>query len=410
MFAGWVDSPNGLGGVNAVIPGTPLSVNSHQIQFNLGVQGGENGFDWQQQESLRDLQPAHQRRPGPGLIDIGAYAQHPYSFAPFQLCAAGAPPPPEPAEEVVTPQGPEMDPDAFQPVLSAYGQWVDVAPYGMIWKPNPDVVGPDFVPYGNRRPLDVDRRRLDLGLGLSVGLGDVPLRQLDCVDGPGPGCPARLGAGVGQLAVRRRARGLGPIGYGGAEIVFPGYHYCYVDSAHFGEPNFWEYRVRPERIEFAERQTRVMEGGTRYVNGRPVVTANAGPPRAEIERAAGHPIRPTPMAEVAKQHPVMPPANAKGVHYAKAPAPRTPSSPRRSRRRLILRQEPPEAGACVPRSTRRAPRQEAVDPAAERAPARPAKRSGPREVRSTRRRPSPVTPPRRPRLRSRSPRSCRRPR
>lgn len=35
----------------------------------------------------------------------------------------------------------------FYEVLSPYGEWFDVAPYGPVWRPYHDVVGPDFVPY-----------------------------------------------------------------------------------------------------------------------------------------------------------------------------------------------------------------------------------------------------------------------
>ncbi len=37
--------------------------------------------------------------------------------------------------------------DVFTAALAGYGAWVDVAPYGKVWQPSPDLVGPDFVPY-----------------------------------------------------------------------------------------------------------------------------------------------------------------------------------------------------------------------------------------------------------------------
>ena len=333
-FGGWVDSPNGLGSVNAVIPGTPLSVNGHQIQFNIGLQGGENGFDWQQQNPCARFNLLIDNFQNGGMIDIGAYSQHPNSYAPFEVCAAyGAPPPPAPVaeapppeappEEVSTPLGPEMDVDAFTPVLSAYGQWANIDPYGSVWFPNPDAVGPDFVPYGSGGHWMMTDAGWTWASDYSWGWTAFHYGNWINVDGRWGWVPGRIWSPAwvnwrfgGGFA------GWGPIGWRGEEIVFPGYHYYYVDNAHFAERNFREYRVGPERIEVVERGARPMP--TRYVEGRPVVSVNAGPPRAEIEHASGHSIRPVPMAQVAKQQHMIPPSNAKGVHYAGGASPSHP--------------------------------------------------------------------------------------
>src|SRR6185436_2559614 len=34
--------------------------------------------------------------------------------------------------------------------LDAYGIWVDIPPYGVVWQPDPQMVGPDFYPYGTQ--------------------------------------------------------------------------------------------------------------------------------------------------------------------------------------------------------------------------------------------------------------------
>jgi hypothetical protein len=137
--------------------------------------------------------------------------------------------------------------------------------------------------------------------------------------------------------------GWGPIGWRGEEIVYPGYHYCYVDNAHFAEVNFREYRVPPERIVVVERDARPMP--TRYANGHVVVSVNAGPPRAEIEHASGHSIRPVPMAQVAKQQHMMPPASAKGVHYSNGAS---PSHPFVAQKVQATNRPPPAGGAGHP--------------------------------------------------------------
>ncbi len=323
-FGGWVDSPSGLGGVNAVIPGTPLSVNGRQIQFNIGLQGGENGFDWQQQSPCARFNLLIDNFQNGGMIDIGAYSQHPNSYAPFEVCATYAPPPapvaeqppPEaPPEEVSTPLGPEMDVDAFQPALSAYGQWINVDPYGLIWQPNPGVVGPDFVPYGSGGHWIMTDAGWTWASDYPWGWATFHYGNWIWANGGWAWVPGRVWS---PAWVNWRYGGgfcgWGPIGWEGQEIVFPGYHYYYVDNAHFAEVNFREYRVPPERIAVVERDARPMP--TRYANGHVVVSVNAGPPRAEIEHASGHSIRPVPMAKIAAKQHMMPPAGAKGVHYA----------------------------------------------------------------------------------------------
>lgn len=49
-------------------------------------------------------------------------------------CASAPPPPPPTAID-------------FKGELSRYGEWIVVAPYGRVWHPNAQLVGPDFVPY-----------------------------------------------------------------------------------------------------------------------------------------------------------------------------------------------------------------------------------------------------------------------
>jgi len=53
----------------------------------------------------------------------------------ISLAGCATPPPPPP---------PVID---FRAELSRYGEWIVVAPYGRLWHPNTQIVGPDFVPY-----------------------------------------------------------------------------------------------------------------------------------------------------------------------------------------------------------------------------------------------------------------------
>ena len=58
----------------------------------------------------------------------------------------GAVPPPGSAEAGYSDDDPSAL-TAFRDVLDPNGTWVDDPAYGLVWVPNPDVVGPDFEPY-----------------------------------------------------------------------------------------------------------------------------------------------------------------------------------------------------------------------------------------------------------------------
>ncbi len=106
------------------------------------------------------------------------------------------------------------DPQAaaqFDETLSPYGTWVDDDVYGRVWQPSAEVGRRRFLALRHRGALAVDRVRLDLDLRLGLGLGAVSLRPL------ARRRRARLvldaghavGAGLGQLARRRRLRRAG---------------------------------------------------------------------------------------------------------------------------------------------------------------------------------------------------------
>ncbi|MHB8417379.1 MAG: DUF6600 domain-containing protein [Myxococcales bacterium] len=319
QFQGWIDSPGGVGAVNPVVPGTPLSVNWRQVQFNVGVQGGENGFDWQQPSPCVQLSLLQDGKQQPWGVDVGAYAGHPPSYAPFELCAgapfqppvAEAAPPPEEAADVETPLGPEMDPDAFQPVLAPYGSWVDLPPYGLVWQPSPAVVGSDFTPYSSGGHWVYS----DAGWTWSSDYpwGWAPFHYGNWIFAAGswdwiPGrvwAPAWVSWRYGGGAV-----GWAPLGPGGAVERVP---YVFVEARRMTEANLRYHLITgPRAIEYERRAPVILSA--RYAGGRAIVPVRAGPPPREIERAVGHPIRPVAMAQLSRR--AMPPVDIRGVHYA----------------------------------------------------------------------------------------------
>ncbi len=323
QFTGWVDSPQGLGGANPVVPGTPLNVNWRQIQYNIGVQGGENGFDWQQSAPCATFSLVQDGQQQPFQVDVGAYSGHPPSYAPFELCSVmpgyAAPPPvaaaPPPVEEqpvdVESPLGPEMDPAAFQSVLAPYGSWMNIPPYGLAWQPYAGVVGPDFVPYGTAGNWVYS----DAGWvwNSEYPWGWATFHYGNWVTTPTgwawvPGsvwAPAWVSWRYGDGIV-----GWAPMGPGGVVENVP---YVFCEPRYMIEPHFARYLIRgPRAIEY-ERRAPVITS-IRYVGGRPVVPVRAGPPPREIERFVGRPIRPVAMTVVARRS--MPPPTVRGVRYA----------------------------------------------------------------------------------------------
>ncbi|HUB09814.1 MAG TPA: DUF6600 domain-containing protein, partial [Myxococcales bacterium] len=338
QFSGWVDSPSGIRGVVPVVPGTPLSVSWRLIQYNIGLQGGENGFDWQQAAPCAQFSLLQDGRQQPGWIDVGAYAGHPPSYAPFQLCSGGAGPPPvaqgygappqqaegygapppsaEPSPpeaqpvDVETPLGPEMDPDAFQQVLAPYGNWIDVPPYGTVWQPSPAVVGPDFVPYTHGHWVYSDAGWV---WSSDYPWGWAPFHYGNWIWAAGGWCwvpgrvwaPAWVSWRYGDGIV-----GWAPIGPGGeVEHV----HYVFCEPRYMMERRWGAHLIRGDRAIAYERRAPVI-ASIRYEHGRAVVPTHAGPPPHDIERATGRSIHPVAMKELSRR--AMPPANTRGVHYA----------------------------------------------------------------------------------------------
>ncbi len=77
----------------------------------------------------------------------------------------------------------------FYDDLSQYGQWVEVEKYGAVWQPTQV---PEGLAALYQRPLGAHHRRQCLRVRGTVGLGHLPLRQLDAHRGQ------RLGLGAGR--------------------------------------------------------------------------------------------------------------------------------------------------------------------------------------------------------------------
>jgi len=71
-----------------------------------------------------------------------------------------------------TAQGVGVSFQLFYDELSPYGQWVEYPGYNYVWIPD---AGPDFSPYATSRTLGAYFLRMDMGVGLPLGLGSVPL-------------------------------------------------------------------------------------------------------------------------------------------------------------------------------------------------------------------------------------------
>ncbi len=218
------------------------------------------------------------------------------------------------AQEVTVNVGPEMDPTAFQPVLSPYGEWVEVDGYGRVWRPYSAAVGADFTPYGtNGHWVYTDEGWVWVS---DYAWGWAPFHYGNWVYADEgwawiPGsvwAPAwvqwRYGGGYVGWAP------LGPAGVVAVGRVYPA-RYSYVDVHNFTAVNIHEHLITGVRAEAVASHTTVITSA-RVVNGRPIAVASAGPRPAEIARVTGHSVTPVAVHSLA----VAPPASVKGVHYA----------------------------------------------------------------------------------------------
>ncbi len=325
QFQGQVQAPEGVYNVRSTDPRTPLEISGNVISFNYSVQGGEKGFDWSGNGPMsfnltvdgRDRSEKvrigyAEQRPYPGGIQLypGGGASEPMAMAP-----TGDSPPEDDTANMQSAEGPEVDPDSFQAVLSPYGQWVNDPEYGTIWRPYPQVVGPDYSPYSYGRWAYTD-----LGWTWVSGYdwGWAPFHYGNWVytDGFWGWVPGRVWApawvswryGGGYV-------GWAPVApYGHRTVVVEPGRYSYVTVGGFQSTGYYnrEVIVTGPRAERIHGQTSELASAS-YVGGRAVVPVHAGPSPTVIGHDSGRPVVPV---QASTLHAVGPPANQRGVHYA----------------------------------------------------------------------------------------------
>lgn len=177
--------------------------------------------------------------------------------------------------------------DVFYDRLSPYGEWVEIAPYGRVWRPYPEEVGEDFVPYGtggtwvNSDAGWTFRSRYRWGWAAyhygrwfhddARGWFWTP----DTVWGP-----AWVDWRYGDDYI-----GWAPLGPPGVVIVER--NWAFVETRHFGHPHMWRHVLAPDRVHVAftasaHTSAEVIHGGVRWYGG---------PPVEHVTRVTGRPVR-----------------------------------------------------------------------------------------------------------------------
>jgi hypothetical protein len=202
-------------------------------------------------------------------------------------CAMG---PDEFGPQVTTSSLPvDSDMSQFREVLSPYGTWMDLPDVGWVWRPDPNVVGTDFVPYATGGQWAYS----DWGwtFETSWDWGWAPFHYGRWFRSPAAGwvwwpdsewAPAwvdwRWGDGfVGWLPLTPPGITLG---------VGIGLGWTFVGANDFVSPNVVRYRLPPDRAPDLLRRTQPV--GER-VQGR-VGHWNRGPEPERVARAIGHPV------------------------------------------------------------------------------------------------------------------------
>ena len=297
QFQGQVQAPEGIYNVRSTDPHTPLEISGNVISFNYSVQGGERGFDWSGGGPM-NFNLTIDGRDRSEKVRIGYAEQRPYPGG-IQLFpgGGGAPEPmamaaPEDdTADMQSAQGPEVDPEEFQGVLSPYGQWVTDPEYGTIWRPYERIVGADYSPYGYGRWAYTD-----LGWTWVSGYdwGWAPFHYGNWVYASGgwgwvPGrvwAPAwvtwRYGGGYVGWAP------CAPYGHGAVVVVEPA-RYSYVTAGGFQSTGYYnrDVIVTGPRAVAIHGQTSELASAS-YVGGHAVVPVHAGPSPTVIGQASGH--------------------------------------------------------------------------------------------------------------------------
>lgn len=215
----------------------------------------------------------------------------------------------------------------FRDVLSPYGTWVDLPDVGWVWRPDPNVVGPDFVPYSTGGQWVSS----DWGWTFQTNWtwGWAPFHYGRWFISPSVGwvwwpdtewAPAwvdwRWGDGyVGWQPLTPPGITFG-IGIGGVSLGW-----TFVGANDFVRPDVWHYHVPPARVPVLLRQTQPVGEHVEARRGH----WNRGPEPREVARVTGQPV---PLAKPMTPPTGHPPQGRTGAPVAPTrPAPYVPRHP-----------------------------------------------------------------------------------
>ncbi len=210
----------------------------------------------------------------------------------------------------------------FRDVLSPYGTWVDLPDVGWVWRPDPNVVGPDFVPYatGGRWVSS------DWGWTFETDWdwGWAPFHYGRWFTTPSMGwvwwpdsewAPAWVDWRWGDGFV-----GWQPLAPPGISIGL-GLGWTFVGASDFVRPDVWRHRLPPERVPGLLRQTRPVGEHVEARAGH----WNRGPEPSEVARVTGQEV---PLARPMTPPTGHPPRGRSGLGVAPSrPSPSVPRHP-----------------------------------------------------------------------------------
>ena len=187
--------------------------------------------------------------------------------------------------------GPSVSADSFNATLSPYGEWVNVEPYGRVWRPYSAAVGPDFQPYATRGHWVYT----DYGWSFEsdYNWGWATFHYGRWWNNPAYGWVWTPGTVSAPAWVNWRYGGgyvgwspLPPRGVVVVERYSPSW--CFVETRYMVHPRFYDYAVRGSRSVNIYNSTAYVNNRVTYGRGR----WYAGPPVTHVASAVGSPIRP----------------------------------------------------------------------------------------------------------------------
>ena len=269
-FSGSINAPFGVTHPRTMSPSLPLQVSGTGLSFDFLLTSGQSGFDFQApQGSCLDFRLLIDGRDRPTRVAVGRSQTQPGPGG-FQVCGPGK-------MDAQAVQGPKMDPAAFTELLAPYGTWSEFEGYGALWRPNPQLVGPEFIPYTDGKWVYTNAGWVFVS---SYDWGWAPFHYGNWVY-LDSGWYWRPGATWGPAWVEWRYGngyfGWAPLPPLGAEVVAVNpAPFVFVSADQFMASNVRPHVISGARAEAIEPQTGgLVSAGV--VEGQPVVPVNAGP-------------------------------------------------------------------------------------------------------------------------------------